>query len=61
MLAIMLARLRRRCQVNVPGNGLRSLEDKAALVTGSSSGVGRAAAIAFVRGGSDIAPVVRSR
>src|SRR4028118_626049 len=43
------------------GTGGGRLEGKAALVTGASSGLGRATAIALGRAGSDVALVGRSR
>jgi short-subunit dehydrogenase len=41
-------------------NEIRTLESRAALVTGASSGLGRATAIALARAGADIAIVARS-
>ena len=44
-----------------PGNEIRTLEGKTALVTGASSGLGRATAIALARAGADVALVARSQ
>jgi NAD(P)-dependent dehydrogenase (short-subunit alcohol dehydrogenase family) len=41
-------------------NNIRTLEGRAALVTGASSGLGRATAIALTRAGADVAIVARS-
>lgn len=41
-------------------NGERALQGKAALVTGASSGLGRATAVALARAGADVALVARS-
>jgi short-subunit dehydrogenase len=43
------------------GAGAGPLEGKAALVTGASSGLGRATAITLDRAGADVALVARSR
>ena len=42
------------------GTGAGELEERAALVTGASSGLGRAVAVALSRRGADIALVARS-
>ena len=42
------------------GNEVRTLEGRAALVTGASSGLGRATAIALTQAGADVAIVARS-
>src|SRR5215211_928652 len=57
----MLARARRRYQVSEAGTEAGRLEGKAALVTGASSGLGRATAIALARAGADVALAARSK
>ena len=42
------------------GSGADGLEGQAALVTGASSGLGRAVAIALARAGADVALIARS-
>jgi 3-oxoacyl-[acyl-carrier protein] reductase len=56
----MLMSTRRRHRVNEPGNEAGRLKDKSALVTGASSGLGRATAISLARAGTDVALVARS-
>jgi 3-oxoacyl-[acyl-carrier protein] reductase len=57
----MFASTRRRHRVSEPGSETRRLEGKVALVTGASSGLGRATAIALARAGVDVALVARSQ
>ena len=59
-LAIMLASTPRRHRVNEPGSDTGRLEGKVALVTGASSGLGRATAVSLARAGTDVALVARS-
>jgi 3-oxoacyl-[acyl-carrier protein] reductase len=44
-----------------PANEIRTLQGRAALVTGASSGLGRATTISLTRAGADIAIVARSK
>ena len=46
--------------MNEPGNEAGRLKDKTALVTGASSGLGRATAFELARAGTDVALVARS-
>jgi NAD(P)-dependent dehydrogenase (short-subunit alcohol dehydrogenase family) len=57
----MLASTRRRHQVSEAGTETGRLEGNAALVTGASSGLGRATAIALARAGADVALAARSQ
>src|SRR5215203_417362 len=57
----MLASILRRHRVNETGNGTSRLEGKAALVTGASSGLGRATVISLARAGADVALAARSQ
>src|SRR5215213_11891314 len=60
-LGIMLASTRRRNWVSESENESSRLAGKAALVTGASSGLGRATAIALAEAGADVALAARSK
>src|SRR3712207_9011254 len=57
----MFASTRRRHRMSQPESETGHLQGKAALVTGASSGLGRAASIALARAGADVALVARSQ